>query len=538
MDKAELQKIFTPEQYKVELFQEIGHTRKQCSACGHMFWTLDPDADVCGDTSCAGGYDPYPVVARWRDDLEFTIASIADFQPWVTNGILPPPSNPLVVAQPCLRFGGEFNDLDNVGRTGRHLTSFTMFGQHAFNSETLTDGYWMDRCIDLNFQFLTQELRLQPEEINYVEGIWMGGGNFGPNLESMAFGTEIVNSVFMQYQNTPTGYKEMDLKVIDVGWGGERTCWFSQGTPTIYEATFGPVLDYMLKESGVKPNQELLIEYAKIAGLADVNEIKDVKKERSNIAESLGLSLDALNAELQGIEAIYAIGDHCRSLAFALSDGAIPSNIGGGYNLRTVIRRLYTLNDQLDLNLDLTEIIARSALYLSQTFPRVKASVDLAGTVIDIERKRYDKTIATGRKHVDKLVKSKKKISDKVLVDLYTSRGIPPETVVDISTEHGVTVDIPFDFYQQVNDSLPQDEARIKEETEVDLNKIKNYDTEMLYYDPRPKKITEANVVEVLDTGHVILDKTIFYPTGGGQAEDHGWIHASGQKLEVIDCKK
>jgi hypothetical protein len=56
MDKAELQKIFTPEQYKVELFQEIGHTRKQCSACGHMFWTLDPDADVCGDTSCAGGY--------------------------------------------------------------------------------------------------------------------------------------------------------------------------------------------------------------------------------------------------------------------------------------------------------------------------------------------------------------------------------------------------------------------------------------------------------------------------------------------------
>ncbi|MCH8908894.1 MAG: alanine--tRNA ligase, partial [Candidatus Heimdallarchaeota archaeon] len=153
MDKDELAKIFTPDHYKVELFDVMGHERKTCTNCGSNFWTLDNARETCGDTICEGGYhfigrkgpnwnfhqtlsqltsffekhghtkiEPYPVVSRWRDDLEFTIASIADFQPWVTDGILPPPANPLVVPQPCLRFGGDFSDIDNVGRTGRHLS--------------------------------------------------------------------------------------------------------------------------------------------------------------------------------------------------------------------------------------------------------------------------------------------------------------------------------------------------------------------------------------------------------------------------------
>lgn len=568
MNKSELAKIFTPEQYNVELFKEKGHSRKQCSNCGLFYWTLDSDRQTCGDTSCEGGYkfigrkgpnwnfhqtisqltsffeknghepiEPYPVVARWRDDLDFTIASIADFQPWVTGGQIPPPANPLVVPQPVLRFGGEFSDVDNVGRTGRHLTSFVMFGQHAFVGENLSGGYWMDHCIDLNYQFLTTKLGLKPEEITYVENIWMGGGNFGPNLESMAFGAEIVNSVFMQYENTPTGYKEMDLKVIDVGWGTERNSWFSQGTPTIYEATFGPVLDYLLKETGIKVNQELLTEYSKIAGLIDINEVSDVKKARSNIAEQLGYSLNDLNIELQEIEAIYAIGDHSRTLAFGLSDGAIPSNVGGGYNIRTMIRRLFTLNEIYNFNLDLHDIIERTALYLSQSFPRVKDSIALSETILDVERTRYDKTIATGKKHVKQILKSKKKIDDNLLVELYSSRGIPPETVVSIAKDQGVDISIPMDFYSQADQSINKGKDDTVTE-EIDLEKIKSLVTEQLYYDKNLKKVSEAYVTEVLDSGHIVLDKTIFYPIGGGQAEDHGFMHIQGMKLEVTDVKK
>ncbi|MFV2014705.1 MAG: alanine--tRNA ligase-related protein, partial [Candidatus Heimdallarchaeota archaeon] len=481
--------------------------------------------------------EPYPVVARWRDDLDFTIASITDFQPWVTGGQIPPPANHLTVPQPCLRFGGEFSDVDNVGRTGRHLTSFVMFGQHAFLSEDLKDGYWMDRCIDLNFTFLTTKQKINPEEITYVENIWMGGGNFGPNLESMAYGTEIVNSVFMQYQNTPTGYKEMDIKVIDVGWGTERNSWFSQGTSTIYEATFGPVLDYLIKETGIKVNQDLLTEYSKIAGLIDINEVSDVKKARSGIANQLGYSLDELNLELQEIEAIYAIGDHSRTLAFALSDGAIPSNVGGGYNIRTMIRRLFALNEIYDFNLSLHDIIERTALYVSQSFPRVKEAISLSETILDVERVRYDKTIATGRKHVKQLLKSKKKINDNLLVELYTSRGIPPETVVSIANDQGFDITIPMDFYLQADQSK-QESQEVESGEEIDLDNIKSLETEPLYYEKNIKKVCEAYIIEVLDSGHLVFDKTIFYPLGGGQAEDHGYIHVKGSKLEVIDVKK
>ena len=280
------------------------------------------------------------------------------------------------------------------------------------------------------------------------------------------------------------------------------------------------------------------MDYSKIAGLVDINEVKDVKSARSGIADQLGLSLSNLNKELAEIEAIYAVGDHCRTLAFALSDGAIPSNVGGGYNVRTLIRRLYTINDQFSFELDLDEIISRSALYLSQSFPRVKDARDYVGTIIDIERKRYDKTIEKGRKHVSKLFKSNKTINDNTLVELYSSRGIPPETIAEIALEYKIKIEVPLDFYALVDQNRPQVEIAEKRDDEVDLEKIKSYDTIMLYYDSKPKKIAEAVVEEILDSGHVILDETIFYPVGGGQAEDHGWMHVGKDKLEIIDCQK
>ncbi|MHA1260040.1 MAG: alanine--tRNA ligase-related protein [Candidatus Heimdallarchaeaceae archaeon] len=230
ISKEQLKERFSKQDYEVKLFKEKGFVRKQCPICNHYFWTINPEKETCGDTRCSGGYQflgkkgrnlnfdqtiqsltkfftkhghtaiaDYPVVSRWRADMDFTIASIADFQPWVLEGIIDPPANPLVVPQMCIRTGGEFSDIDNIGKTARHLTSFVMFGQHSFNSKKLTDGYWMDRCLDLNFKYLTQELQLRPEEITYVEGIWSGGGNFGPNLEAMAFGSELVNNVFIAY---------------------------------------------------------------------------------------------------------------------------------------------------------------------------------------------------------------------------------------------------------------------------------------------------------------------------------------------------
>ncbi|NLC91113.1 MAG: alanine--tRNA ligase, partial [Methanocorpusculum parvum] len=140
-------------EYQLEYFKENGFVRKICKKCGSAFWTLDPNREICGDAPCEPyqfignpifkkhsltemreaylsfferhGHtriSRYPVAARWRDDIYLTIASIADFQPFVTSGVCPPPANPLTISQPCIRL----NDLDNVGRSGSPFTCFEM----------------------------------------------------------------------------------------------------------------------------------------------------------------------------------------------------------------------------------------------------------------------------------------------------------------------------------------------------------------------------------------------------------------------------
>ena len=151
-----------PEEFAIQFFREQGFTRRKCTSCGSDFWSQKPDQQTCGEAPCAPytflgnpptrkryslpemriqfmdyfaqrGHTripPYPIVARWRDDVYLVGASIYDFQPYVTEGSMPPPANPLVISQPCIRF----TDVELVGPTqGRHMTIFEMGGAHAFN---------------------------------------------------------------------------------------------------------------------------------------------------------------------------------------------------------------------------------------------------------------------------------------------------------------------------------------------------------------------------------------------------------------------
>ncbi|MHA1784576.1 MAG: alanine--tRNA ligase [Candidatus Helarchaeota archaeon] len=573
INKDELKKIFDPEKYRVKLFDEKGFIRKQCPICKDYYWTLDPDRDNCGDTQCIGGYEfidlkkktdwdfhntvkrwmnyfvknghkpvqEYPVVARWRNDLYFTIASIGCFQPHVLNGTALPPGNPLVIPQPCIRFGGKgFNDIDNVGKTGRHLSSFIMGGQHSFNSEKLKlKGYWMDRCIELDFGFLTEVLKIDPLEINLREDIWIGGGNFGPCLESFSKGLEIVNSVFMQYEVLPNGsYRQMDMTVVDVGWGVERIGWFASGNLTIYESTFGPILEKMKKSVGINIDPDLLSKYAQISGLLNVDEVDDIDKARERIAKKLGLSYDVLSEQLGPMEALYAIADHLKTLSFAVADGAFPSNVGGGYNLRIILRRASILNELYQLGFNLQELIHEIINYFKKTYSRLTNANDIIDEILDLELRKFRESREKGEKYVQRLIKDKKSLTTDKFIELYESRGIPPEVVQDIAKQQDVNVNVPGDFYVKLGELKERSMATKEKSTMIktvteEVSRLPP--TKLLYYDHSFSNTKEFNAkILMVKDKYVVLDQTLFYPTSGGQLNDTGIINSS----KVVNVEK
>ena len=264
--KEVLQERFSSEYekyYDVDLFKRKGFVRKQCPNCGKHFWTLRPERKLCDDSTCSPytfiGDPPtkkrldyiqawdvvekffvknghtsvprYPVVARWRPDLFFTVASIVDFQR-IEDGkvVFELPTNPLVVPQMCLRF----NDIPSVGVSGKHGTSFIMIGQTAIANK---QGYWKDRCIDLDFELLTKEFGIPEQEVSFVESVWVGAGAFGYSLEYFVRGLEAGNAVFTAYEGDPSNYTELAEKVVDMGAGLERLSWITTGTPTYYDTS-------------------------------------------------------------------------------------------------------------------------------------------------------------------------------------------------------------------------------------------------------------------------------------------------------------
>ena len=214
----------------LSFFHDSGFIRQKCSKCNGFFWST-AEVELCGDAPCVEysfigkplfskpmnldeareaflsffekkshkRVDRASVVARWRNDIYLSIASIAVFQPHVTSGSSKPPANPLTISQPCIRL----NDLESVGRSGRHLTTFEMMAHHAFNDEEETI-YWQNRTVELCHELYTS-LGLEGSKITYKENPWVGGGNGGEALEVLAGGLELATLVFMDLEEDPEG---------------------------------------------------------------------------------------------------------------------------------------------------------------------------------------------------------------------------------------------------------------------------------------------------------------------------------------------
>ncbi len=548
----------SPEKYyAVNILKSEGFKRKRCKICGTYFWSID-ERDVCGDPACSGGYNfignspvkkpmsyvevwkkfsiffkersytpikRYPVVARWRDDTDFVQASIYDFQPWVVSGEVEPPANPLVVPQFCLRF----NDIENVGITGAHYTGFVMIGQHAF---TPPEKYDQEKYFTDIHEWLTKGLGLKKEEIIYHEDAWAGGGNLGPSMEFFSRGLELGNQVYMQFYLTENGYKELSTKVLDMGMGQERNAWFASGALSSYEVVMPHVIQYIKKETGVELDKELYKKFAQKANLLNIDEIKNIEKSWTEIAKFVGISVEELNEIIKKIAAIYAIADHTRALFMAINDGALPSNVGGGYNLRLILRRALALEKRYGWELDHYKIAELHVKDLKSMYPELKEGIEHYMKIFSIEKDRYNSTLQRNRKIIKKELE-KGEITKEKLVKLYESYGIHPEEIINLTKEEGIKIELPKNINDIIRKEVRKETKKDIEKTRPELDLDELPETIALYFDYYDYCDFEANVVKIKDN-LVVLDRTAFYPTSGGQKHDIGWING----IEVIDVYK
>ncbi len=551
MDKNQILKEFSSDPdkyYNVKLFQEQGFVRKSCSKCGRFFWTLDADRTLCPDdgtdtysfigeppTSKRFDYTQswkqveeffvknnhtsvsrYPVVCRWRDDLYFTIASIVDFQRIMGSKVVFEfPANPLIVPQTCLRF----KDLENVGVTGRHFSSFCMIGQHSVPDNK---GYWKDECVDLDYRLLTDQFGIKKEEVVFVEDVWAGGGSFGPSLEYFVRGLELGNAVFTEFQGELGQHTTLDQRVIDMGAGLERFAWITMGTPTAYDCCFGPINEKLFNKIGIDSDSEILRKYfTEIA--KEIDHYDDLNEVRRLAIKNAGISDSQLTKMITPMEGMYLIADHLRTLIFAITDGALPSNVGGGYNLRMMLRRINATVSKLNLKLDIDDLIDTHIDYLKDTYPELNEKREDVKEILKIESARYEESKGQMKKKAEKIREKGTPTVDE-LITFYESDGITPEYLKEVDA----IAEVPSSFYSKLSD-LHQSEKK-KAITELPLEKLP--ETETLFYKDDPMEF-EAKVLKVFDD-QVVLDKTSFYARGGGQEPDHGSIAG----FEVVDVDK
>ena len=564
----------TEKEFAVSFFKENGFVRKKCLSCGSHFWTQQADQTLCGDSPCVeysfigkspanraysvhemrelflsffekNGHKrirPYPIVARWRNDVFLVGASIYDFQPYVTEGMIPPPANPLVVSQPSVRF----TDIDNVGPTlGRHDLMFEMGGAHAFNYPE-KEIYWMDQTIRYHHQLATEEFGLKSEEISYKEHFWSGGGNAGPDVECLCSGLEISTLVFMQYKVEGDKFTRLPIRTVDTGYGIERWAWLSQGKPSAFQVIYGHVLDKIFQLASVKYDEALVSKVVPYSSYMNT-ELGSRIDARKKVAALIGMDWQELDAAISPIEDAFTVADHTKTIGFLLSEGVVPSNVEEGYLARLLIRRTLRMLRRLGIEDELITILNAQIDYWGKDFPQLVVMKNEVAEAIKSEEQKYKRTLERGSELVKKIASELKRknqthLPDETLVELYDSHGIVPDIVKEVAEPLHLQVDPPSNFYTMVAQRHLSRKGVTEEQpagTPSLTDKVASLpETVTLYYTDPFQREFQGQVIGVVDDQYVILDRTCFYPEGGGQPGDIGVLDTEQGPLTVVDTQK
>ncbi|MEM0482644.1 MAG: alanine--tRNA ligase [Nitrososphaerota archaeon] len=561
---------FGEEHYAIEYFASRGYRRRRCKSCGKYFWTL-VERETCGEAPCEPytfigsppvskpysvpemrraflGFferkghkviDPYPVVPRWRKDLYLVSASIVDFQPHVTSGSTEPPANPLVISQPCIRMV----DIDKVGPTlGRHLTIFEMGGAHAFNFPA-KEVYWKDRTVELCVEFM-EGLGLREEDTVFKEGVWAGGGNAGPCYEVIHSGLEVATLVFMNYRTLNGVLEELPVRTVDTGYGIERFSWLTQGTPSAFQVIYSGILDKVSELIDIpNPEEKPFISYARYSAWIQPTSSLSLAEARRKAAALAGVDLERLQPVLERLEQVYKTLDHTKSIVFILADGVVPSNSKVGYLARLLVRQAQRILELLGRKDILPELAALQIDYWGRDFPRLLEMRDEILELITYEVKKFNESIVRGLAQLERelsaISKSGREIDAEYIARIYEERGLTPDLVVSTAKKMGIRAPAMEEVEERMISRHIESPAREKEDERIveaaqltkDLPK-----TEKLYYsDPYAAKFTATVLASTPKI--VVLDRTLFYPEGGGQVGDTGILRWSGGEAMVTDTQ-
>eukprot|EP00455_Lapot_gusevi_P012317 TRINITY_DN157_c0_g1_i2.p1 TRINITY_DN157_c0_g1~~TRINITY_DN157_c0_g1_i2.p1 ORF type:complete len:1016 (+),score=442.80 TRINITY_DN157_c0_g1_i2:57-3050(+) len=563
--------------YPTTTLRRLGFHRAQCPNCQNYFWRHTEARETCGDSQCEQSYKfigrgtgkgargekityaqawegfckslstaripctpvkRYPVVARWRADVDYVAAGIFCFQPYCVTGEMEPPANPLIQPQFCLRF----NDLDNIGLTGRHYSGFIMLGIQVFNTPEKF-VFFKEECVEFNLRWLTEELEINPDDITLIEDVWAGGGNLGPSIEYFINGLELGNMVFMQYKTFPDGRREpLDVQVIDVGIGLERVPWLVNGTPTSYCDVFPRALEFFLGKIDMHINNDVWERYGPYSCLLNVDEVEDLDKTWRWISERIGVPVEQVRSAIEPIRDVYIVLDHTRSVLMAIEDGSLPSNVGGASNVRNILRRVFHILhrngwwDKIGME-GLLEIFKKHKEDLATiygAFPDYKSFPE----IIRIEYDRWCSTDDAVKQKIQRLAQKRGgnlTLEDWILA--VTSWGVSADKISDILGQK-----VPDNLYYEI----AQQQERVARVAETVLYNTSMYPpTDSLYFADHNMMEFEAKIVAVLPNvtqnmtpNIVILDRSAFYPTSGGQDHDSGSLTIGGQTYNVVDAMK
>lgn len=502
----------------------------------------------------------FSLVPHNDNSLLLINAGMAPLKPYFTGQEIPPKKR-VATCQKCVRTG----DIENVGKTARHLTFFEMLGNFSFGD------YFKHEAITWSWEFLTKVIGMEPERLYpsvYGEddeafNIWVneigvpaekitrfyrdengecdnfwehGAGPCGPCSEiyydrGVEYGCgkpdckvgcdcdrfmEVWNNVFTQFDGDGHGnYTELENKNIDTGMGLERLAVVVQEVDSVFDIdTMKAIRDKICSLAGVQ---------------YQTDEIKDIS--------------------------IRLITDHIRSSTFMVSDGIMPSNMGRGYVLRRLIRRAVRHGRKLGINNKFMAELAKTVINESKDgYPELDEKREFILNVLSQEEDKFDKTIDQGLNILNEMQKKieetgKKELPGDDAFKLYDTYGFPLDLTMEILSEKGYTID---------EEGFKTAMERQKKKAH-DAHKTTNYmgaeetvyqqldtslTTEFTGYDNLTGEsvitalATGTEVVQALtdgETGTIITGQTPFYATMGGQQADTGIITADGSKFQVTD---